>query len=504
MEISLPPNTKLQNKYTIKHSLGEGGFGITYLAEFLSPENKVAIKEFFPNGCVRSNGQSVSLTTRVGVEDYELAKRKFQEEAYGLSRLNHKGVVRVRDVFEENNTVYYVMEFIARPRNFEKEGSITRQNSMTLRDMVEEKGIISEEELLYFGLQLSDALIAIHNANILHLDVKPDNVMVSAEEVTVVSLDNLHKRQYQLVLIDFGTSKILDQKSTNATLNRFAFFSKYYSAPELTTGLYWPNDVNKDQNQIIESFKNKDVYSLGATLYYLLTGSNPGERMDREKLIAPRDIAQGISNKTNQIILKALAWKPEERYKNVELFKKAIIESILSLEKSKTILNSSQPSVIEKKNKRAVDDERKVFPIKNYLIVGGLTILIVLIVFGIGFMSKGILPEISSDKTQEITSMIENGNLDGATKVIQEMIGKYPKSKWLLEREQFCKLVANGNMLITEGKNLKEKNQNENAKKKFAKAREVYKEAELLKIPSSINFKQVLVDIIDLELSVSN
>lgn len=182
MEISateLQPGTFLQNgSYTVLTSLGHGGFGNTYIARQTALQRDVAIKEFFmKDSCVRDKDNNVLPSGDEGsvVSSY---KSKFLKEARTIATLNNPHVVHIYDVFEENNTVYYVMELL-------KGGS--------LKELVSRHGPLSEERAVRYVVQIAEALYYIHKQGYVHLDVKPANIMLNDFG--------------EAVLIDFGVSK---------------------------------------------------------------------------------------------------------------------------------------------------------------------------------------------------------------------------------------------------------------------------------------------------------
>lgn len=236
---SLRPGTILKNgNYRIEGVLGNGGFGITYRAIQSGLERVVAIKEFFLDDyCERSGSTSqvvygvtsaTSIATRL--------KEKFLKEAQLVSQLKCRNIVEIYDVFEENNTAYYVMEYIP---------------GLNLGDYIKKNGPMTEKQALPVIAQVANALEYIHNRKILHLDVKPANIMFREND--------------EVVLIDFGISKRYDDKGTqtsSAILGR----SRGY-AP-----------IEQYKTTALEHFSPAtDIYSLGATLYYLLTGMTPPE-----------------------------------------------------------------------------------------------------------------------------------------------------------------------------------------------------------------------------------
>ena len=235
----LQPGTYLQgDKYRIVEVLGQGGFGITYLAEQELVDRKVCIKEFFPKDYYNRNDDmlSISLGSQGSAEIMERFKEKFIKEAKTISRLNHAHIIHILDIFKENNTCYYVMEYI---------------DGESLSNMVKRGGALSESLAVGYVRQIAEALSYIHGRNVMHLDVKPANIMVSREDDSVI-------------LIDFGLSKHYDAESGEATSTTPVGVSHGFAPMEQ----YKPGGVREFSPQT-------DIYSLGATLYYLVTGSVP-------------------------------------------------------------------------------------------------------------------------------------------------------------------------------------------------------------------------------------
>ena len=224
--------------YRIINSLGRGGFGITYLAEQVSLHRRVCIKEFFPKDYYKRDGDTGALTLSSDgfAEMMGKFKAKFVKEAQTIATLNHANIIPIHDVFEENNTCYYVMEYI--------EGE-------SLSDIVKRGGAMSERDAVAYIKQVASALEHIHEQQIMHLDVKPGNIMVRSK-------DN------RAILIDFGLSKHYDATSGEATSTTPVGVSHGFAPMEQ----YRPGGVSTFSPET-------DIYSLGATLYYLVTGSVP-------------------------------------------------------------------------------------------------------------------------------------------------------------------------------------------------------------------------------------
>lgn len=276
----LTKGTELQNgKYRIVRVLGQGGFGITYLAENIYFDKKVAIKEFFPKDfCGRDNTSHLTLGTQNNAETVAKLKDRFLKEAKNIAKLDHPGIIKIHDIFEENNTAYYVMDYI--------EGE-------NLNEMVKRDGPLSEAKAVEYIRKVGDALDYIHSRNMTHFDVKPANIMV-------------RRSDDQPILIDFGLSKQYDAHG-DATSTLMQGVSQGYSPIEL----YNPGSVSSFSPQT-------DVYSLGATLYYLLTGIVPP--LASEILENGITIPSNISESNANAIKNAMSVSRAKRPQNVSSF----------------------------------------------------------------------------------------------------------------------------------------------------------------------------------------
>ena len=263
-------------KYKITDDIFSGGFGITYLAEKLNLDNgkseEVVLKEFFMRGyCFRAKDGSVKYNLKDEVEKYRL---KFVKEARIMQELgadpdNH--IMHVRNVFEDKKTrtLYYEM------KNYPA-GSL-------------DKGKVYPEEYLikHIVIPLSKALHQVHKRKVLHLDVKPGNILLDEND--------------DAVLIDFGIAKRYDEKGVQMTMVR-----------EPGTDLYSPPE---QKNGSMEKFTPAtDVFALAATCYKLLTGNNPvvvfGNSNEKERIYRTME---GCSDKTKDAIVKGLANAMDKR-----------------------------------------------------------------------------------------------------------------------------------------------------------------------------------------------
>ena len=235
----LRPGTLLKNgNYRIEALLGCGGFGLTYRAYHFGLERQVAIKEFFVDDYCDRNMMtsqvefSSSSDTSVPIR----LKSKFIKEAKMVAQLKCHNIVEIYDVFEDNNTAYYVMEYIS---------------GVNLYEYVNKNGPMDTAMAKSVIMQLSEALEYIHEKKILHLDIKPANIMF--------------RENGEVVLIDFGISKRYDDNgslTTSAILGR----SRGYAPLE-----------QYESTALTQFSPATDIYSLGATLYFLLTGVVPPE-----------------------------------------------------------------------------------------------------------------------------------------------------------------------------------------------------------------------------------
>lgn len=235
---SLRPGTLLlQGKYRIEATLGSGGFGITYRARHIGLEKVVAIKEFFMRGaCDRDSGSTHVTTTQSNRDLATRFRNKFVKEARLIASLTHPGIVRVSDIFEENGTAYYVMDFI--------EGESLAQH-------VQDAGRLSQSEALHYIYQVADALAYIHHKKLLHLDVKPGNILLQAETG-------------RAVLIDFGVAKQYDNAGEQTS-----------TTPPAVSNGYSPIEQYNSDAGITSFTPATDIYALAATFYKLLTGVTP-------------------------------------------------------------------------------------------------------------------------------------------------------------------------------------------------------------------------------------
>ena len=279
--------TLLHEKYQIKKVLGQGGFGITYLAYDQTLQQNVAIKEYFPVKIVRRLGN----TLRKGQGEYELSAtamvypqngqeekylngmQNFLEEAQVLfGKFDVEGLAAVKDYFEENGTAYIVMEYLSGPtlQEYEKE----------------HKGKISEKQAEILLEPVINALAYIHSIGIVHCDISPDNLIFNKEG--------------QLKLIDFGAAKNKKKEKEEQ------YCKGGYTAPEQYL-----------EKEFVGPWS--DVYSLCAVWYEMLTGIKVPPAVERlqKDLLKNMTMASEVSEQTNNILKKGLSLEIQKRYFSV-------------------------------------------------------------------------------------------------------------------------------------------------------------------------------------------
>ncbi|MCZ6804938.1 MAG: serine/threonine-protein kinase [Proteobacteria bacterium] len=223
----LPTGYKL-NWYTIKEVLGEGGFGITYLAHDNNLDQIVAIKEFFLKGhSARNDDYSLREKSDQTDKMVKWGLNRFVTEANTIRLFKHPNIVKIHSIIRENNTAYIVMQY---------------EQGKSLSELLKEHKRFSEEELIDIILPLLDGLEVMHNQGFIHRDIKPGNIFIR---------DNNSP-----VLIDFGSARFTledDKTLTNLVTPGYVPFEQYHGKSD-TQGPW------------------TDIYSLGATLYQVITG----------------------------------------------------------------------------------------------------------------------------------------------------------------------------------------------------------------------------------------
>ena len=279
----LQPNTTLQGgKYRIERVLGQGGFGITYLARNTVFDVNVAIKELFMKEENDRDGSLVTMPNSTKTELFLGQKEKFKKEAKRMFAIKNEHIIAVHDLFEENGTAYYVMDYI---------------DGESLAERLKRTGKpMSEEEVKQILPQILDALKAMHDQGIWHLDLKPANIMIN--------------KSGTIKLIDFGASKQLNTQKGGATTSTAISYTNGYAPRE-------------QMEQNYDKFGPwTDFYALGATLYNLLTNKRPplptdidDDMSDDKHLALPMP---NVSDKMKQLILWLMKTNRMQRPQSIE------------------------------------------------------------------------------------------------------------------------------------------------------------------------------------------
>lgn len=302
----LKPGTVLNNQYIVGTVIGSGGFGIVYKAWDSHLSRMIAIKEYFPMTYVsRIPGKSEISVFTNRKQVFQKSVRRFLEEAQYLAKFSkHSHIVNVYSFFEENNTAYFVMEYLDGISFGEFIGS--------------QGGRIETESAVSVVIAVLEALKEIHKSGIIHRDVAPDNIFLCFDG--------------KIKLMDLGAARFSkNEKDLDRVLKQG----------------YAPPEQYEEEKQGIYT----DVYAVGAVLYRALTGERPIESTNRLKsddLLEPKDLNPDIPDKLNTIILRAMAILPELRFQTDE----ELIE-VLNENYSKEI-RSAKEEIKYRKKKRII------------------------------------------------------------------------------------------------------------------------------------------------------
>ena len=276
--------------YRIERVLGQGGFGMTYLAHDINLERSVAIKEYMPAQIsVRLGDQSIQPLTTEDEEDFQWGLKRFISEARNLTKFEHPNLIRVFNVFEANNTAYMVMNY---------------ETGKSLKEILKTKQTLSEEELIKILFPLMDGLESVHNKGFVHRDIKPGNIYIRADGSPV--------------LLDFGSARQTRGFNDSKTLTNFV--SPGYAPIEQYT--------SKSDRQGPWT----DIYGLGATAYEVMTGNMPEAAIDRSVMISDNSgdnlimasmMCKGrYSDKILAAVDHALAFNTQERPQSIDEWRK--------------------------------------------------------------------------------------------------------------------------------------------------------------------------------------
>lgn len=310
---SLKTGTILHGKsydYKIIRTLGQGTFGITYLASVkmtgalgsIDSEILVAVKEFFMRDFNGRNESSVTYSSKDGAFAYY--KSKFIHEAENLSNLHDSRIIKVIELFEENQTAYYVMEYVS-------QGSLDNH--------IKSRGHLSSKQSVTYAIQIANALGYMHKNHMLHLDLKPNNIMI--------------KENNEIVLIDFGLSKKFDAYGKPETSNTIGHGTPGYAPIE---------QANYQGKQGGDFPATMDIYALGATMFKMLTGQRPPEASivlnDGFPFVELRNY--GVPESLVAVVAKCMEPLRKNRYKSTE----EIIDVLSTIDAHINILGSETSS----------------------------------------------------------------------------------------------------------------------------------------------------------------
>ncbi|MFT6981422.1 MAG: serine/threonine protein kinase [Crocinitomicaceae bacterium] len=274
------------NNYEIQSLIGEGGMGNVYLAEDKSIDKKVAVKAILPH-----------LAKNQHIRD------RFMNELKTMSRLQHENIVNLFDYVVNDDGLYLIMEHV---------------DGTPLDDYLENLGRPLEEDLaIEITKQIVSACNHAHSKGIVHRDIKPGNIMITKDGVVKI--------------LDFGIAKIVNEEVNKLTKTGLQIGTVYYMAPEQVQG----KDV---------SFQT-DIYSIGVTLFQLITGDKPYsdltneyqiyEKIVKENLPDPSSLRPELSTYIGKVISKATQKSPSDRFKNCDEFLKVLDEKEIYREKYK-------------------------------------------------------------------------------------------------------------------------------------------------------------------------
>ena len=282
--VALRAGTVLNHRYTVGRVLGQGGFGITYLAWDEKLEARVAVKEYMPNDISARVGTTVSVAMESRAEDFTYGEERFKEEARILAKfMGQPNIAGVTDYFDENGTSYFVMDYI--------EGISFKTY------IANQGGKVSVQEALDVMIPVLRALTAVHAEGFIHRDVTPDNIYITKDG--------------NVKLLDFGSARysIGDKSKSLDVILKVGYAPKEQYIRRGRQGPY------------------TDVYSCAACLYAAITGFLPPEsleRLDKDTLASPSQAGVEIPLYLERAILKGLAVQPEDRFQTAGEFLEAL------------------------------------------------------------------------------------------------------------------------------------------------------------------------------------
>ena len=310
--VALRAGTILNNRYIVGRVLGQGGFGITYLAWDEKLAARVAVKEYMPNDISARVGTTVSVAMESRAEDFTYGEERFQEEARILAKfMGQPNIAGVTDYFDENGTSYFVMDYI---------------EGISFKTYIANAGgKVSVEEALDVMIPVLRALTAVHAEGFIHRDVTPDNIYITKDG--------------NVKLLDFGSARysIGDKSKSLDVILKVGYAPKEQYIRRGRQGPY------------------TDVYSCAACLYAAITGYLPPEsleRLDHDTLVPPSQMGVEIPLYLERAILKGLAVQPEDRFQTAGEFLEALeSQQVVELPSGQSGQEAAQGTVPGKKKK---------------------------------------------------------------------------------------------------------------------------------------------------------
>lgn len=352
----------LGDRYEILEKIGSGGMADVYRARCHKLNRFVAIKILKEEFC-----------------DDRVFVKKFTEEAQAAACLSHANIVGIYDVNEEDNIHYIVMELL---------------DGVTLKEYIRYKGSLSAEETVSIALQVAEGLRAAHAQNIIHRDVKPQNIMITKDNKVKVA--------------DFGIAHVM---ANGATINTISMGSVHYSSPE--------------QNQGRTCDARSDIYSLGVTMYEMITGIVPfdGDSVvnialahANDAVVKPSKIVEMVPADVEAVILKCLEKRPEERYATAG----DLIEALRNTEAARSLVVPMESHLESEESPEVVEEEKATMGDKvlGVLNVGGGVVIIVLLLY-IAVRWTGILPNKTDVTKSEIAVSQSDKETNGTQQAAQ-------------------------------------------------------------------------------------
>ncbi len=336
--VALKAGAMLKQRYLIGRVLGQGGFGITYLAWDLKLNARVAVKEYMPNDICTRMGNAVSVAMESKEEEFTYGRERFQEEARTLAKfMGQPGIAGVTDYFDENGTSYFVMDYI---------------EGISFKTYIANAGgTVSVQEALDVMIPVLRALTAVHAEGFIHRDVTPDNIYITKDG--------------NVKLLDFGSA-------------RYSLGDKSKSLDVILKVGYAPKE------QYIRRGRQgpyTDVYSCAACFYAAITGYLPPESLDRlekDELVPPSQAGVEIPLYLERAILKGLAVQPEDRFQTAGEFLDAL-ESQMVVELSQGEEAAGQPQEKELSKQKT----------SKAVIIGALAVTAAALVLGVNALVGG-------------------------------------------------------------------------------------------------------------------